>query len=454
MGRPTEPPGPMGVLLCAAGLLAPPIAATAQEELTGATMLSVAGPELLLTAPDDTTAIFSNCTYSRSTGTELVLSYFYERVSDVADETLYRWSEGNARTWSDPVKVGEQLELTAQPLLTLPSGPYVGGHANPFRPERLVLGTARVLPEGMDPDVPQSYWTQTGLTFALSTDDGRTLAPARPLVKQGAGSTEQHPFDGLYLGRNQVYALHRALFLDADTVLVPAELSVLGEDGALYNPHGWDFAQVVVLIGRRQGDTFGWDSSAPIRLDAFTESTRGLNEPTLGRLADGGIIMVLRGSNSFLPALPSRKWLSVSADEGQTWSYPQPWTYDDGDAFLSPSSISHLVRHSSGRLFWFGNICPENADGNSPRYPLVVGEVDLRAGLLRRDTVTTIADRTPDKSPQIQYSNFSVYEDREAGEFVLDVTHYVPSGKPNRRQTAEAWTGNVYRYRIAVRRGV
>ena len=413
-------------------------------------MLSVTGPELLLTAPDDTTGVFSNCAYSRSSGAELVLSYFHERVSDVADESFVRWSGDNGRTWSDPVPVGQQLELTVQVQVTLPSGPYVGGYANPFRAERLVFATPRALPQGMDPDTPQSYWTQTGLTFALSTDDGRTLGPARPLVKQGGEFTEQHPFDGLYLGQNQIYALHKALFLDADTVLIPAELSVLGGDGALYNPHGWDFSQVVVLIGRRQGDTFVWDSSAPVRLDAFTESTRGLNEPALGRLDDGRTIMVMRGSNSFLPALPSRKWLSVSADGGKSWSYPQPWTYDNGSDFFSPSSISHLVRHTSGRLFWFGNICPQNGDGNSPRYPLVVGEVDLVTGLLRHSTVTTIADRAADQSAQIQFSNFSVYEDRETREFVLDVTHYLPSGKQNRRGTAEAWTGNVYRYRIAV----
>jgi len=430
---------------CALGLLRPALA----DRHGGEThMIKVGQPELLLTAPDDTTAIFSTATYGRRRGLESVLTYFHERMSDVADESFYRWSPDNGHTWSESCALSAVHDLSAARGIVLPSGPYHEGQRNPFTRERIVLGLSRSRPEGMDPDTPQTYWTQTAMTYALSHDDGRTVGEPRPIIKAGPGFTEQRPFEGLTLGRNQVYGVYQALFLDRGTVLIPLEVSVLAKDGSLYNPHGWDFSQVIVLIGRRSGDGFAWDSAKPIVVDAFKESTRGMNEPTMARLADGRIIMVMRGSNSFIPALLSHKWISVSEDQGRTWSHPRPWTYDDGTAFYSPSSIGQLVSHSSGRLYWFGSICPQKADGNSPRYPLVIGEVDLQTGLLKRSTVTTIADRAPDQDARIQFSNFSVYEDRRTREFVLDVTHFYPSGKPNRRGTGDAWTGNVYRYRI------
>ena len=46
---------------------------------------------------------------------------------------------------------------------------------------------------------------------------------------------------------------------------------------------------------------------------------------------------------------------------------------------------------------WIGNIAPNNAHAysNGKRYPLVIGEVDRATGLLRRRTVTPVADRPP-----------------------------------------------------------
>ena len=102
----------------------------------------------------------------------------------------------------------------------------------------VVVSLGRVRPEDMDPDVPQTYWTQTAMSYAISTDDGRTVGKFRPLIKRGGEFSQDHPFDGLYLGKTQVYGLHKALFLDRATVLVPVELSMLGEDGSIYNPHG------------------------------------------------------------------------------------------------------------------------------------------------------------------------------------------------------------------------
>ena len=85
----------------------------------------------------------------------------------------------------------------------------------------------------------------------------------------------------------------------------------------------------------------------------------------------------------FRSQLPAYRWASWSKDGGRTWTAPEPWTYEDGTNFFSPSSCSQLVPHSSGRLFWIGNIAPTNAEGNRPRYPLVIGEEQIDE-MLRR----------------------------------------------------------------------
>src|SRR5207248_6622733 len=90
------------------------------------------------------------------------------------------------------------------------------------------------------------------------------------------------------------------------------------------------------------------------------------------RLADGRVMMLLRGSNAGNPSLPGWRWVSYSTDGGWHWTTPQPWTYTSGRPFFSPSACSQLLRHSNGRLYWIGHITPANPRGNRPRYPIVV----------------------------------------------------------------------------------
>ena len=99
-------------------------------------------------------------------------------------------------------------------------------------------------------------------------------------------------------------------------------------------------------------------------------------EPTIIELDDGRILCVMRGSNDARPELPGYRWHCFSEDGGHTFGTPVPWSYDTGEAFYSPSSMSQLLRHSDGRIFWFGTICSENPKGNHPRFPLLVGRVD------------------------------------------------------------------------------
>jgi hypothetical protein len=166
----------------------------------------------------------------------------------------------------------------------------------------------------------------------------------------------------------------------------------------------------------------------------------------LAELADGRLLMVLRGSNDRQPALPGYRWVAFSHDRGWTWTAPVPWTYANGGGFFSPASCSQLLTHSSGRIFWLGNLTPENPRGNRPRYPFVVGEVDRSSGLLIEGSVRVVDDRRPGDSADLALSNFSAREDRVTGEIVLHLTRLFARLQDERRD----WTADAEIYRIAV----
>ena len=105
-------------------------------------------------------------------------------------------------------------------------------------------------------------------------------------------------------------------------------------------------------------------------------ATRGMDEPTIERLRDGRLMLILRGSNDRNPNLPSHKWVSYSTDGGMKWTTPEPWTYHDGSPFFSPSACSQLLRHSNGRVYWIGHINPQNPRGNHHAIRSYLGEVD------------------------------------------------------------------------------
>jgi hypothetical protein len=119
--------------------------------------------------------------------------------------------------------------------------------------------------------------------------------------------------------------------------------------------------------------------------------------------------------------LPSYKWFSVSRDDGKSWSAAEPWTCDDGTSFFSPSSMSILFKHSSGRCFWVGNVTRENCRGNLPRWPLVIGEVDPQSLRLIRRTMVEVDTEQAGDRPQgrLDLSHVTMIEDRRTRELVL-----------------------------------
>lgn len=293
----------------------------------------------------------------------------------------------------------------------------------------------RVVPSmdtpGLDPNIvePPVALETYYLRYRVSVDGGKTYLFDEPVIQKG--HTAENPFDNVYKGKNGIFmgdVGSQLIRTRKGRILIPAQACKLGTDGKLANPGGgWTYTDVIIVIGRwRKNNRLEWEISQPIEGDPAT-STRGMIEPTLAEMPDGRILCVMRGSNGGSKdpagALSSYRWYSVSKDGGHHWTKPQPWTYDDGAAFFSPSSMSQLLGHSSGRYFWIGNLSPTNCRGNDPRYPLVIGEVDRKSLKLIKKSVLEIDTKRPDEDG-VNLSHFWTLEDTATGDLLVTGARY------------------------------
>jgi hypothetical protein len=205
--------------------------------------------------------------------------------------------------------------------------------------------------------------------------------------------------------------------------------------------------EMVTVIGQwnAQGG-LSWRLGAPLKI-APEASSRGLDENALAELADGRIAAVCRGDNSAFPDKPGYKWLSFSSDDGLSWSAPVPLPATGGAPIESGSNGSALFRSTrNGKLYWLGNLAirGERPNGNSPRSPLCLVEVQEEPFALKRETIFVVDERTGGDSPAVQLSNFRLYQDRDTGELVIFLTRYA-------ERSAQEWMlADYYRYRVAM----
>ena len=363
-----------------------------------------------------------------------------------------------------PLPVGESAMTTKVPALplTIPS-PYPGGGTENIYFSRRRSLTANVLQEPGKPWIlqlgiatPHTGDTLEGAQtyrtwYRVSNDGGQTFSALKPAVQQGDEYDLMHPFAGVWTGKNSCSVDFTRPVVRASNgeVMVPFGFWPLDDSGKLYNPSSaftyWD---VGMLIGRwaDDGSDMIWDLGDWIRMDP-EKSPRGLEEPTVVELRrQGHFMLVARGSNETTNrAIPGYKWMSFSRDYCRTWSAPEPFKYADGTNFFSPNSCSALVRsRKNGRIYWIGNISGKNTDGNGPRYPLVIGEVDEeKCGLIRK-SVLVLDTRNPEyDSRRMQLSNFHVYEDTDTGTLTVMLARF------DRAKSGE-WEGAPCWYAIGV----
>ena len=295
-----------------------------------------------------------------------------------------------------------------------------------------ILTTVLSLDENVDPNIPEPPLGESHyyLRYRVSTDGGFNYLNDDPMVQ--VGKTQANPFDGVYTGQNGYYigdgSGDRTIRTKSGRIIVPAQAGVLDGNGQLTNPGGGHtYHDTMMILGDWQPDnSIQWTSAKFIEGDPL-QTTRGVLEPTITQLPDGRLLSVMRGSNGGTNdpghTIPSYKWYSVSDDDGDTWTTPEPWTYDDDSSFFSSSAVSSLIQHSSGRTYWVGIINPTNPQGNLPRYPLVIGEVDSQTLKLIKSSVIEIDTKQPSE-PGVSLSHMWTLEDRATKDIVITGSRY------------------------------
>ena len=384
------------------------------------------------------------------------------RSSDWSDTVRRRISEDNGRTWSEWELVYEEAPTQGEWTQSGGAGSRGTGPHDPVS-GRLIKPVFQRLVKGDPRKAMKEIWSGNRLFcdhgfYQLSDDDGRTWGDARQLCyEEGPIFDPENWGDPEYFRSNEMY-IGAAAVLSNGSVVISATVPVSyrdEEDEKIPSvfPNNYRegcVAGAVCFVGRwNEGrQDYDWTTSESMFLPRRA-STRGLVELDVSELSSGNLLLLMRGSNTGLDPMecPGRKWFSVSSDGGKRWSEVADLRYDTGEQFYSPASISRTIRSSkSGRLYWAGNIPDLPPDGNSPRYPLQLVEIDEDEPSFKKETVTLIDDRNPARdSEHLQLSNFSLLENRETQEMELYLTRLGENGGG-----PEVWTADACRYALAL----
>ncbi len=370
---------------------------------------------------------------------ELCEVHSFETQDDVHDEITARWSTDNGRTWSKFVPI--------QPSSNVDYGGVTVGECGGAASYDVSTG----LHVGMWLRQIQQGGLYHNFTYVRTSPDfGRVWSvPTQLIYEPGDAFDPAKPLNPQFLNHNEGYFGNNVLVRSDGTLLCClAHANAPGDPKNDQRP--WRMGSVLFLgKWNAQRREYEWTPGARAEISP-EHSARGLMEPELAELSDGRILLVWRGSthgwDGTVAKLPGCKFFSISSDGGRTLTPPEPWRYADGSSFYSPSSIHRMIRHSvTGKLYWFGNISAIPPSGNSPRYPLIVAEVDEERAALKKATVTVIDDRGPDQGPGVQFSNFSLYEDQETHTLILHLTTY------GQDPESAAWaTADNYRYVVSL----
>ncbi|MCM8817326.1 MAG: glycoside hydrolase [Candidatus Omnitrophica bacterium] len=358
----------------------------------------------------------------------LMHRYSREDYSDGYDDFVDIFSYDNGKTWTQPILHYKSIETTQGEIRYAESAGFFD-----FDSRKLITITDKKLypKDHLDVDLPfwvvyedyepeQNKWSgEIPLNFNLQ--GGIAVSFCRP-IKTSKGR-----------------------------IVFPAQTWYTDENGKPIHYKGcWSPAGAIVhILGDYKNDgTIEWKLSKILYPD-LEKTSRGFYEPTIVELKNGSFAMILRGDNSMFPEKRGYKWVSFSSDHCETWTQPIPLGCDKGEPIESSSTGSALFRSiTNGKIYWIGNLCIEGIrpNGNWPRTPLVIAEINEEPFVIKRDTIRVIDRQQPGEVPQVQHSNFRFYQDRETGEIVLFLSRLGERGYENNK-----WMlADYYRYRIEI----
>jgi hypothetical protein len=373
---------------------------------------SLSFPDLL-----DRTILTVNTCYADTKGERLLQDYVELTASDTFGGHYRRISDDNGAIWSLP-------QTLFTPVQT-PQGTWRRGESTVLADyeEGAVLHffNMPLYPEGIFSGAVGQY---TRIFLQVSFDKGATLSAPFPLIETGKDPV--HWCEGVTYGKNSAAISFCNPVKHRGTILLPVQKVPEGADFTRPFDIRWESG---CFIGRWNNRMIEWELGETVTVDE-TLSSRGLCEPAIAELSDGRLLMVVRTSNSRMPQMKNYRRAFISSDHGKSWQGPRLFSFDDGSPFFSPATGSWLLRHRmTGKLFWIANILDSNPDGNRPRYPLQIAEIDEEKIAVKKKTLVTIDTKRPEDSPLVQFSNFRVYEERGSGDIILFMARLQEKGE-------------------------
>jgi len=371
-----------------------------------------------------------------------------QATDDVYTSPKIRISEDNGRTWSqwviDPksYRQGEySMELFETCRLFYPSN----GKLFRIMFQRIFKGDPSIAIRSYFNKSERLFWDHA--FYQLSNDEGLSWGSMN-LIKYEEGDCFDESNWGRveYLNNNIMYSGYNAVINKEDEIVYSASVSTLHTEDDINETVDGIF--IFIAKWDQAVQKYEWRRIAKLSVSSRT-SSRGLMEPWLAVLQDGSILLEARGSSTKLT--PGRKWYSISRDGGDTWTEISDFRYSSGEQFYAPSSFAKMIRSSKNKkLYWIGNISNTLPEGNWPRRPLFIAEFDEEDIGLRKQTLTVIDDYEPqnDASDKVQFSNFSVIENRETGQLELYLTRY---GEFGELLTKKYFESDVFKYVITLK---
>ncbi|MCM8777931.1 MAG: glycoside hydrolase [Candidatus Omnitrophica bacterium] len=358
----------------------------------------------------------------------LIHRYSREDYSDGYDDFVDIFSYDNGKTWTDPVLHYKSVSTFQGKIRYAESA----GLFDPAKEKLITITDKKLYPkDSLDVDIPSSVVLEI---YDIKENTRTGEMPLNFDIPGGIAVSFCHPIK-----------------TSKGRIVFPAQSDFTDESGKPIHYKGcWSPAGVIVhILGDYKEDgTIEWKLSKPVYPD-LEKTSRGFYEPTIVERKDGGFAMILRGDNSMYPNRPGYKWVSFSYDHCESWTEPVPLGCDKGDIIESSSSGSVVFRSvKNGRIYWIGNLCIEGIrpNGNWPRTPLVIVEIDEERFVFKRDTIRVIERRQQGEPAEVQFSNFRIYQDRETRDIVLFLSRLGERGFENNR-----WMlADYYKYTISL----
>ena len=210
-------------------------------------------------------------------------------------------------------------------------------------------------------------------------------------------------------------AATQLVFVENNEVLIPI---YLGVKKTIFGGFDHDRYAVVVARYRQVGEELEFISTTPyMELDV----ERGLCEPSIIRLPEGGFALTIRAEDR-------HGYVCCSAD-GDTWSERMAWRWEDGTPLTMSSTQQHWVL-VGGKVY----LVYTRDDGSNTtifryRAPLYIAEAIPSKAVLLRSTEQVLFHRLLNNGEEAHYGNFHCTQLSSDTALVTDTAEWPKSSR-------------------------